>query len=675
MTGTITHHLSLDLETYSSEDIGKSGLYRYAQSPDFAILLLAWSLDDRPVEVIDLTTTPRLPTYLTALLQDPCTLKHAYNAAFEWYCLGRYFGLDEMQLAAWLPQWRCTMLHGMYCGYPAGLAATGRALGLPEDKQKLATGKALIKYFCRPCPPTKTNGGRTRNLPQHAPEKWELFVEYNRQDVVTEMEIERRLRHYPVPEAVQAQWETDQKINLRGVGVDRALVDGARVLDAAQKERYREEARTLTGLDNPNSRAQLLAWVQGRGVDTDNIRANTVKDLLAEPSKLPGDTARVLELRQELSKTSTAKYETLDNVVCGDGRVRGLLQFYGAGRTGRWAGRLVQPQNLPRTYIKPELLPLARTLVQTQNEAALEAVFGSTADTLSQLIRTAFVPRAGNVFVDADFSAVEARVIAWLAGEEWVLEVFRTHGKIYEATASQMFGIPLEKIKKGNPEYSYRQRGKVATLALGYGGSVGAMRQMDTGKALIDLPDEDIMDMVDRWRKANPAIVQFWYSVSAAAFEALDTGRTIPLRGGSLAFARECDPANDLDFLTIRLPSGRKLYYVKPHRTKDRWGRPAVGYWGMNQTTRKWTEMETYGGRLAENITQAVARDLLAEGIEQLEAAGYPVVFHIHDEVVVDTPDRDALPEVAHILAQTPEWAAGLPLNAEGWTGDYFRKD
>ena len=402
-----------------------------------------------------------------------------------------------------------------------------------------------------------------------------------------------------------------------------------------------------------------------------DLRKDTVADLLGK--ELPGDKARrVLEIRQELGKTSNKKYTALAQAVCADGRVRGLLQFYGANRTGRWAGRIVQPQNLPRTYIDGALLPLARELVKGREAAGLRVVFGSVPDTLSQLIRTAFVSTPGHTLVDADFSAIEARMIAWLAGEEWVLEVFRTHGKIYEAAAAQMFGVPIEAIKKGNPEYSYRQKGKVATLALGYQGGVGSLVSM--GALRMGIPEEDLPDIVERWRNANPAIVQFWYTVEAAAREAVEGGRRVELGGGRLVFAREMDESND--FLTIQLPNGRKLYYASPHMGLNRFGRPALCYWGLDQKTHKWGVVETYGGKLVENITQATARDCLAETVERLEAAGYPVVFHIHDEVVIDAPPgRDSLEGVIDIMWQVPPWAEGLPLNADGWVNPFFKKD
>lgn len=668
------HQLNIDLETYSDVDITKAGLFKYVQSPAFEILLFGYSLDGSPRAVIDLARGEKIPPEIVAFLFDPWCVNKAYNAAFEWYCLSRYFHLAEQDAVQWLRQWRCTMLQSLYCGYPASLDAAGKALGLPQDKQKISAGKALIKYFCVPCAPTKSNGGRTRNLPHHDPAKWQLFKEYNAGDVVTEMEIGCRLAKFPVPEAVQEQWITDLTINFRGVAVDQALVEGALDLDAAVRKDYIQEAAELSGLSNPNSVAQLTKWLQEEtGEEVADLRKDTVTDLLGK--ELPSDAARrMLQIRQELGKTSNKKYNALATAVCADNRVRGLLQFYGANRTGRWAGRIVQPQNLPRTYIDSELLPLARELVKNQQRDALQLVFGSVPDTLSQLIRTAFVASSGHTLVDADFSAIEARVIAWLAGEEWVLEVFRTHGKIYEATASQMFSIPFESIKKGNPEYSYRQKGKVATLALGYQGGTGSLISM--GALRNGLTEDELPDIVERWRRANPAIVQFWYTVEAAAKEAINTGRCIELWGGRLAFAREIDPTNELDFLTIRLPNGRKLYYAKPHMSTNRFGRPSLGYWGMDQTTKKWSRLETYGGKLAENITQAVARDCLAEAIERLEAAGYPVVFHIHDEVVIDAGSgKDNLEDVVRIMSQVPVWADGLPLNAEGWTNEFFKKD
>lgn len=661
-------HLSIDLETYSDVNLKKAGLYRYVQSPAFEILLFAYSFDGAPTQVIDMAQGEKIPLEVIHALTDPQCLKHAYNAAFEWYCLSKYMG-------AQLPpaQWRDTMLHGLYAGYTAGLDATGRALGIPEDKQKLTTGKALIRYFCVPCKPTKANGGRTRNYPHHDPEKWELFKTYNGQDVVAEMEIERRLSVFPVPDFVQKQWETDLLINARGVAVDMDFCEGALELGETIRAQLTDEAVQLSGLQNPNSVKQLARWLSAEtGDDITTLRKETIKELLGRDNA--DHVQRMLEIRQELGKTSTKKYDAIEAAVCDDGRVRGLLQFYGANRTGRWAGRLVQVQNLPRTYTEP--LEFARELVKGRKLDALRTVYGSPNDTLSQLIRTAFVAAPGNVLIDADFSAIEARVISWLADEEWRLEVFRTHGKIYEASASQMFGVPLERIKKGNPEYSLRQRGKVAELALGYQGGVPAMRQMDTGKLLADLPDEEIKDIVDKWRNTNPKIRNLWYSFNDAAIRVIQNGGSLRVR--CCTFARECDCIRGTTCMTISLPSGRKLYYVEPAVGENRWGGPSITYMGVNDKN-KWGRIETYGGKLVENVVQAIARDCLAQAIEHLEAAGLPVVFHIHDEVVIDTAAFDTndamLDKVVKIMSTPIPWAEGLPLGADGWVGAFFKKD
>lgn len=661
-------HLSIDLETYSDVNLKKAGLYRYVQSPTFEILLFAYSFDGAPTQVIDMAQGEKIPLEVIHALTDPQCLKHAYNAAFEWYCLSKYMG-------AQLPpsQWRDTMLHGLYAGYTAGLDATGRALGIPEDKQKLTTGKALIRYFCVPCKPTKANGGRTRNYPHHDLEKWALFKTYNGQDVVAEMEIERRLSVFPVPDFVQKQWETDLLINARGVAVDMDFCEGALELGETIRAQLTDEAVQLSGLQNPNSVKQLARWLSAEtGDDITTLRKETIKELLGRDNA--DHVQRMLEIRQELGKTSTKKYDAIEAAVCDDGRVRGLLQFYGANRTGRWAGRLVQVQNLPRTYTEP--LEFARELVKGRKLDALRTVYGSPNDTLSQLIRTAFVAAPGNVLIDADFSAIEARVISWLADEEWRLEVFRTHGKIYEASASQMFGVPLERIKKGNPEYSLRQRGKVAELALGYQGGVPAMRQMDTGKLLADLPDEEIKDIVDKWRNTNPKIRNLWYSFNDAAIRVIQNGGSLRVR--CCTFARECDCIRGTTCMTISLPSGRKLYYVEPAVGENRWGGPSITYMGVNDKN-KWGRIETYGGKLVENVVQAIARDCLAQAIEHLEAAGLPVVFHIHDEVVIDTAAFDTndamLDKVVKIMSTPIPWAEGLPLGADGWVGAFFKKD
>lgn len=658
------HHLSIDLETYSSVPIAKAGAQKYIQSPDFEILLFAYSLDGGDVQIIDLAQGELLPQWLASALSDPQYIKHAYNASFEWGCLSKFMGTLPID------QWRCTMFHGLYCGYTAGLDATGKALGLPADKQKLSTGKALIRYFCVPCAPTKTNGGRTRNYPRHDPAKWALFKEYCIGDVTTEMEILHRLENFPVPPELEKQWQTDVLINARGVAVDTDMVRGALWIGETTRDQLTDEAVTLSGLDNPNSVKQLMQWLEEElDEELTDLRKDTVSRLLN--GNLTNDTARrMLEIRQELGKTSTKKYNAIEAAVCADGRVRGLLQFYGANRTGRWAGRLVQVQNLPRTYVEP--LPLARDLVKRRETASLRALFGSVPDTLSQLIRTSFVAQPGNALVDADFSAIEARVISWLAGESWRLDVFRTHGKIYEASASQMFGVPLERIKKGNPEYALRQKGKVAELALGYQGSTGALIKM--GALDMGLTEAELPDIVNRWRDANKRIRDLWYSMEAAAVQVIQTGQPVGLR--SLVLAREMDAGNDLDFLTIRLPSGRKLYYAHPSLGQNQWGKPSITYMGMDQTTKKWKLIETYGGKLVENCVQAIARDCLAEAIERLEVANYPVVFHVHDEVVVEcAAERASLDDIAAIMGQPVSWAPDLPLGADGWVGAFYKKD
>lgn len=670
------HHLSIDLETYSEVSIGKAGSYRYILDPSFEILLFAYSLDGMPVEVIDVASGQIIPLWLKNALKNPLYIKHAYNAAFEWFALSKYLG--------WLPpdQWRDTMLHALYCGYPASLDAAGKAMGLPENKKKLTTGKALIRYFCVPCKPSNANGNRTRNLPKHDPDKWKLFKEYNGQDVVTEMEIDHRLSAFPVPAFVQKQWETDLQMNARGVAADMELVRGALVIGAIVKSRLMTEARQLSGLDNPNSIRQLAQWLTD-ATDSDaeitSVTKETVATMLKQPQ--PANVQRMLEIRQELGKTSTKKYDALETCIADDGRVRGLLQFYGANRTGRWAGRLVQVQNLPRTYTHP--LPPARQLVKDRNIDGLRMMYGSINDTLSQLIRTAFVATPGNVLIDADFSAIEARVISWLAGQEWRLEVFRTHGKIYEASASQMFHVPIEKIKKGNPEYALRQRGKVAELALGYQGGVSAMRRMDVGHNLDDLSDDEVKGIVDRWRETNSMIRDLWNIVDSAAITVITNGGAQTIRPETtdaiITLACELDVITGTRYMTILLPSGRKLYYPSPEIGVNRWGNPSVSYTGQNQTTKRWEKVETYGGKLVENIVQAIARDCLAIAIENLEAQGLHVVFHIHDEVVIDTPawaDEDTMLEtVTKIMTKPIPWAQMLPLNADGWVDKFFKKD
>lgn len=656
-------HLSIDIETKSSVDIGKAGAYRYAQSEDFEILLFAYQIDDSTVEIVDLANGEQIPSWITGALKNPFVIKHAYNAAFEWYCLNRA-GYETP-----LAQWRCTMAHGLYCGYTAGLDATGKAIGLPQNKQKMSVGKALIRYFCVPCKPTKSNGGRTWNLPKHAPEKWELFKDYCKQDVVTEHEILRRLEQFPMPEAEEKLWQMDVRMNAFGVRVDAGLIRGALDIDATSTQNLTDEAYRMTGLDNPNSPAQILMWLQGNeGVDIPNLQKATVEETLKRDD-IPEEARRVLEIRQQLGKTSIKKYVAMDTAKGVDDRVRGLTQYYGANRTGRWAGRLVQMQNLPRNYLKT--LDEARSLVKQKNYEGVRMLYGNVPDTLSQLIRTAFIPSDGHKFVVADFSAIEARVIAWLAGEQWVNEVFATHGKIYEATASQMFHIPVEKIAKGNPEYSLRQKGKVATLALGYQGGVNALIAM--GALGMGLSEEELPDIVHRWRNANRRICDLWYAVEQTALTVMQTAQPQAING--LIFALEGDMIYGQCFLTVQLPSGRKLFYPKPFLQENQFGKMAIHYYSVGQQTRRWEVSSTYGGKMTENIVQAIARDCLAETLKRIDAKGLQVVFHVHDEVIIDAPLEVTVDEICDLMAEPISWAPGLILKGAGFESSYYMKD
>ena len=662
--------ITVDIETYSPQDIAKVGAYRYAQDPDFQILLLGYVNEDSDTpRVLDLTTWPDTGHFLREqlpwLLDDSYT-KRAHNAAFEWWCLSEAMGLSWEERTEWLSQWECSMVHALYCGLPAQLGALGQVLQQPEDALKMKEGKALITYFCKPCKPTKRNGGRTRNLPQHDPDKWRLFCKYNGMDVIAERANDRRLAPWPVPESIMQQWREDVEMNARGVAVDMALVKGALACSALITEEQTAESKTLTGLTNPGSRAQLLGWLHNRGVELPGLTKEDVTHALA--GELPGDVRRVLELRQQLGKTSNTKYETIAASAGPDHRVRGTLQFYGASRTGRWAGRLLQVQNLPRTYLDHQAE--WRSIVKLHDPEALALLTDNVSDTLSQLIRTALVPGKGCTFVDADFSAIEARLIAWLAGEEWVLDVFRTTGKIYEATAARIFGVPFDSIAKGNPNYKYRQRGKVATLALGYQGGVGAMKRM--GGDQLGLDDEGLQDIVNRWRRQNPCICKLWRRMQDAAVHTIRTGKTTVPRVG-VTLRKEVAWGFPFPFLTMQLPSGRKLFYADPGTTPD--DRITYKEWD----TGSWREAETYGGKLTENLTQAVGRDCLAFALDNLRRAGYQVVFHVHDEVIIELPTTQdaeaALDSVVRIMSTVPPWAEGLPLNAAGWHGDFFTKD
>ena len=659
------HTLSIDIETYSEAPIADTGAQRYILDDSFELLLFAYSIDGGPVEVVDIAQGEAVPESILSALSDPNYIKSAYNASFEWNALNKW--LDTI-----LPvdQWRCTMVRGMYAGFTAGLAATGIALGLPQEKQKLATGKSLIQYFCVPCRQTKKNGGRTRNYPHHDPEKWELFKEYNRQDVVTEMEIAKRLEAFPVPYFVQKEWETDMKINARGVRVDMELVRGALDIGDTITDALTEEATRITGLSNPNSVPQLSSWLYSHaGIQVDNLQKGTVSGLLTQVTD--PDAKRMLQIRQALGKTSTAKYDAIKACVCGDDRVRGLLQFYGA-HTGRWAGRLVQVQNLPRTYIT--YLDIARAMVKARDIGGLGLMYGdSVNDTLSQLIRTAFIPSVGNKFIDVDFAQIEARVISWISKQQWRLDVFRKGEDIYCASASQMFNC---KVEKHGENSHLRGKGKIAELALGFQGGTGSLINM--GALDNGLTEEELPEIVSRWRESNPNIVRLWYDMEEAATHAIEDGGRYRV-AGLFWIAKEYDSRYGKTAMTIELPSGRKLYYPEPRIGENRWGRKSIIFRGVDQTTRQWTEIETYGGRLAENVTQAVARDAIALKIEALEAAVYPIVFHVHDEVVIDikpyAADDKMLNDVIDIMRQPIVWADGLPLDADGWVGEYFKKD
>lgn len=653
--------LHIDIETYSSVNIQKSGLYKYVQSPDFEILLFAYAYDNDPVSIIDLLQGETIPEEVLLDLYDAGVIKTAHNAAFEYYALNKFYRTD-------LRQWHCTMIHALYCGFPGALSAVGDAMNFAQDKKKMGIGKALIKYFCIPCAATTANGGRTRNYPRHNKEKWELFKQYCGQDVVTEREIYQRLSRYPVPETEHHNWVLDQRININGTLLDMELVNGALSISEQIKDELSGRAKALTGLDNPNSVAQLKEWIARHSdLQMENLNKETVAAVLAESTEENAIT-EMLKLRAEMGKTSVKKYAAMQTCVCDDGRVRGLLQFYGANRTGRYAGRLVQIQNLPKNFLGT--LDTARELVKRQRMEAIRMIYGNIPDTLSQLIRTAFVPREGCHFCVADFSAIEARVIAWLAGEQWRLDVFRTHGKIYEASASTMFGVPLESIVRGNPNYKLRSKGKVAELALGYGGGVGALVSM--GALNMGLAEEELPDIVKRWRQSSRRICDLWYAVEQAAQEAVEYGVITTLPRG-VTFSR------DENFLFIRLPSGRELFYNHPMlRPNDR-NKKEIWFYGVNQKNRKWEPVSTWGGKLVENIVQAIARDLLCNAIQNLMQAGYVINFHIHDEVILEVPDADRtknLPDAVSRMCALPGWANGLPLNADGFDyAAYYKKD
>ena len=640
-------HLSIDIETSSDVDIRKCGAFKYVESEAFRIMLLAYAFDDEPVEVIDLEKGEEMPLFLLQALQDKEVIKHAYNATFEWLCLNRA-GYETP-----IEQWQCTMIHAMYLGFPAGLDATGEAVGLPEDKKKLAVGRQLIKYFC--LGPYKPDA-----------DKWNLFKDYNKKDVEAERAIEKKLSSFPVPELEWERWRRDVLMNYTGVGVDLELVTGALAIQEESVQRLTNEATVLTGLENPNSPSQMLEWVNDQGVELKSIQKKDVQDALS--GDLPPNVRRALEIRQQLGKTSVKKYDAILACVCKDERVRGISQFYGASKTGRFSGRLVQMQNLPRNYLEP--LEDVREIVKARDYETLDLIYPSIADTLSQLIRTAFVPKNGKKYVVADFSAIEARVIAWLAREEWVNQVFATHGKIYEATASQMFHVPIEKIVKGNPEYALRQKGKVATLALGYQGGTNALISM--GALSMGLSEEELPEIVTRWRNANKNIVRLWYKVGECALATTKDGRARTYNG--LIFRLEEDLNNGLRFLTIELPSKRKLFYCKPFAGAGRFGE-VLTFFSQNQTTKKWGEEQTFGGKLVENIVQAIARDCLCVTLDRIAERNLQPVFHVHDEIIVEADESLTVEELCDIFALPIPWAKGLILKGAGFDGYFYQKD
>ena len=643
--------LSIDLETFSSQPLAKTGVYRYVESPDFEILLFAYSVDGDPVQQIDLACGEKIPPAILAALEDDKVTKWAFNANFERICLSRFLGYPTGDYLE-PDSWKCSMVWAAYMGLPLSLEGAGAVLGL--EKQKLAEGKDLIKYFCQPCAPTKSNGQRTRNLPKHAPDKWLAFKKYNIRDVETEMSIQARLLKYPVPDSVWEEYHLDQEINDRGVGLDMELVRQAIQMDGRSRSELTQAMKELTSLDNPNSVQQMKQWLADNGVETDTLGKKAVAELL---KTAPPQLQKVLTLRQQLAKSSVKKYQAMETAVCADGRARGMFQFYGANRTGRWAGRIIQMQNLPQNHLDD--LSEARGLVRAGGFDALEMLYEDVPDTLSQLIRTAFVPQENRKFIVADFSAIEARVIAWLAGEKWRQDVFAEGKDIYCASASQMFGVPVE---KHGVNGHLRQKGKIAELALGYGGSVGALKAM--GALEMGLSEDELPALVSAWRQANPKIVQFWWAVDRAVMDAV-TRKTTTKTHGIIFSAR-----NGMLFIT--LPSGRSLAYVKPKIGENRFGGDCITYEGVGGT-KKWERIDSYGPKFVENIVQATSRDILCYAMKTLRCCS--IVMHIHDELVIEADRRMSLQAVCDQMGRTPPWANGLQLRADGYETDFYKKD
>lgn len=641
--------LAIDIETYSDVSLPDCGVHRYAASEQFEILLFAYSLNDEPTKIIDLASGEKMPDEIMKLLTDDSVIKTAYNAAFERNCINRYLGLSLKPEG-----WRCTLVQASMLSLPLSLEGVGEALNL--DKKKMSEGKELIRFFCMPCKPSKSNGGRTRNLPSDEPEKWELFKTYCIRDVDVEKQIRNKLSKFPIPDREQELYCMDQRINDRGIMVDPELITHAVACDLLYKETATKKAYEISGLENPNSVAQLKGWLARKGIEIDSLAKAAVEELVENTD---GDVAEMMKLRLALSKTSVKKYEAMERSVCPDGRVHGLLQFYGANRTGRWAGRLVQIHNLPQNHM--EDLELARSIVKEGRYDLVELLYDSIPDVLSELIRTAFVAKPGCRFIVSDFSAIEARVMGYLAGEGWVMEEFRGAGKIYEQTASKMFHIPIEEITKGSP---YRARGKVASLACQYGGAEGALISMG---ALNFVEEEELKGLVQSWRTANPHIVNYWYEIDGAVKAAVKERKMTKVGMVTVYYQS--------GMLKIALPSGRVLSYVRPRMTVNRFGSESVSYEGVG-TNRKWTRIESYGAKFCENIVQATARDVLAEAMLRLEKKGFDIVCHIHDEVVLEVLEgTSSVEEVNEIMAVCPDWCEGLPLKAAGFESPFYKKD
>lgn len=642
--------LELDIETFSDVDLIKCGVYAYADSPAFEVLLFACSFDGGETQVVDLAQGEELPGEVEDAVFDGAVVKTAFNANFERICLSKHFG---KQLSP--ESWHCSAVQAAMLALPRSLEDVGTVLGL--EQQKMKEGKDLIRYFCMPCKPTKANGGRTRNRPCHAPEKWELFKTYCIRDVDVEKAIRHKLHNFLIPKMEMEVYRLDQEINDRGVLVDRELVRRAVSCDLLYKDIVTKRAYELTGLENPNSVAQLKGWLGEQGMEIDSLSKKAVGDLIQETD---GEVEELLKLRLLMAKTSVKKYEAMERSVCTDGRVHGLLQFYGANRTGRWAGRLVQVQNLPQNHIVD--LELARNLVKQGRFEDVEVFYDSTPNVLSELIRTAFIPKTGCRFVVADFSAIEARVLAWLSGEKWRLDVFASHGRIYEASASAMFHVPIEEVTKGSP---LRQKGKISELALGYGGSVGALVSM--GALDMGLAEAELAPLVSTWRNANPHITQFWWEVDTAAIKAVTEKKRT--RVGRITFEYKSG------ILFVELPSGRKLSYVKPRMALNKFGRNGLTYEGIAEN-KKWSRIETYGPKLVENIVQGTARDLLAEAMLRVEEKSYPIVMHCHDEIIAEVPEgTGSVEEMCAVMAVQPDWAEGLPLRADGYECAFYKKE